>query len=111
MHPESAAEPSADGALRPYLEHFAEMGGPMQRVALLALPFVLGRSETAGHTIYSSKVSKEHAAIVAVDGRYAVRDLNSTNGTFVNGQRIDEHLLRTATSSTSRMSNSVSATR
>jgi len=93
MHPESAAEPSAEGALRPYLEHFAEMGGPIQRVALLALPFVLGRSETAGHTIYSSKVSKEHAAILVVDGKYAVRDLNSTNGTFVNGERVEEHLL------------------
>ncbi len=93
MQPESALDPSADGAVRPYLEHFAEMGGPMQRVLLLALPFVLGRSETAGHTIYSSKVSKEHAAIVLVDGRYVVRDLNSTNGTFVNGERIDEHPL------------------
>ncbi|HEX5215405.1 MAG TPA: FHA domain-containing protein, partial [Vicinamibacterales bacterium] len=89
MDPTLPPERSADGALRPYLEHFAEMGGPMQRVPLLALPFVLGRSETAGHTIYSSKVSKEHAAIVAVDGRYAVRDLQSTNGTFVNGDRID----------------------
>ena len=94
MDPERALPPSADGALRPYLEHFAEMGGPMQRVPLLALPFVLGRSETAGHTIYSSKVSKEHAAIVAVDGRYAVRDLQSTNGTFVNGERVDERVLQ-----------------
>jgi len=91
MSPELAAE---GGALRPYLEHFAEVGGPMQRVLLLTLPFVLGRSETAGHTIYSSKVSKEHAAIVAAEGRYAVRDLNSTNGTFVNGQRVDEQVLK-----------------
>ena len=94
MDPESALPQSAEGALRPYLEHFAEMGGPMQRVPLLALPFVLGRSETAGHTIYSSKVSKEHAAIVLIAGRYAVRDLQSTNGTFVNGERIDERVLQ-----------------
>ena len=76
-----------------YLERYAEAGGPVERIPLLALPFIIGRSEQAGHTIYSNKVSREHAAIVVVGDQYAVRDLQSTNGTFVNGRRTAEHVL------------------
>jgi len=85
---------TATGTPLAYLERFAEAGGPVERIPLLALPLVIGRSETAGHTIYSSKVSREHASIVLVDDAYAVRDLDSTNGTYVNGQRITEHRLQ-----------------
>ena len=81
------------GAASPFLECYPEPGGPVQRVPLLKLPFLIGRSETADHTIYSSKVSKEHAAIAAGDDGYLVRDLDSTNGTFLNGTRITEHSL------------------
>jgi EAL domain-containing protein (putative c-di-GMP-specific phosphodiesterase class I) len=77
----------------PYLERFPEAGGPAERVPLLKVPFTLGRSETADHTIYSSKVSKEHAVIVRSGERYAVRDLDSTNGIFVNGQRANNQVL------------------
>ena len=76
-----------------YLERYAETGGPVERIPLVALPFIIGRGENAGHTIYSSKVSREHAAIVLVGDRFAVRDLDSTNGTFVNGQRATERTL------------------
>ena len=81
------------GAEHPFLECYPEPGGPVQRVPLLNVPFLIGRSETADHTIYSSKVSKEHAAIAVSDDGYLVRDLGSTNGTFVNGKRITEHPL------------------
>ena len=70
-----------------FLERFPEAGGPAERISIARLPFTLGRSETADHTIYSGKVSKEHAKLEAVDGRYTIRDLGSTNGTFVNGHR------------------------
>ena len=76
-----------------YLERYPEPGGPAERIPLISLPFTIGRSETADHTIYSNKVSKEHAAIVAIGGHVAVRDLASTNGTFVNGRRIGEQIL------------------
>lgn len=77
----------------PYLEHYPEQGGPAERVAVLKIPFTLGRSEDADHTVYSSKVSKEHAAILRVGDHYAIRDLDSTNGTFVNGERVSEFVL------------------
>ena len=77
----------------PYLEHYPEQGGPAERVGLLKVPFTLGRSEQSDHTVYSSKVSKDHAAILNDGHRYAIRDLDSTNGTFVNGERVKEHVL------------------
>jgi EAL domain-containing protein (putative c-di-GMP-specific phosphodiesterase class I) len=76
-----------------YLERYPEQGGPVERVSVEKLPFTIGRSETADHRVYSSPVSKLHASIVQVAGRYAVRDLQSTNGTFVNGARVKEQLL------------------
>jgi pSer/pThr/pTyr-binding forkhead associated (FHA) protein len=71
-----------------YLERYPEAGGPAERVPLWKVPFTIGRSETADHTVYSSKVSKEHAAIEVAGQRYVVRDLDSTNGTFVNEERV-----------------------
>ena len=76
-----------------YLERYPEPGGPAERIPLMTLPFTIGRSETADHTIYSNKVSKEHAALIVIGGHVAVRDLESTNGTFVNGRRITEQIL------------------
>ena len=76
-----------------FLERFPEAGGPAERIPIVTLPFTIGRSETADHTIYSSKVSKEHARLEVVDGRCVIRDLDSTNGTFVNGARISSHAL------------------
>ena len=76
-----------------YLERFPEAGGPAERISLWKLPFTIGRSETADHTVYSGKVSKEHVTIEVADGRYVVRDLESTNGTFVNGERASTHFL------------------
>ncbi len=84
---------SSQDVLFPYLERFPEAGGPAERVPLLKVPFTIGRSETADHTIYSSKVSKEHAVIVRSGDRYAVRDLDSTNGIFINGQRATNQVL------------------
>ena len=77
----------------PWLEFAPERGGPLQQVPLKTFPFVIGRSDKASHTIYSNTVSKEHASIDVVDGRHVVRDLQSTNGTFVNGQRAVEQAL------------------
>jgi EAL domain-containing protein (putative c-di-GMP-specific phosphodiesterase class I) len=94
MPQDRPSKPFAQGRAVPYLECYPEQGGPAQRVPLLKLPFMLGRSETADHTIYSSKVSNEHAAIVASGEGLAVRDLDSTNGTFVNGRRTAEQLLQ-----------------
>jgi len=57
--------------------------------------FVLGKAQvligsdpTNDLVISEGTVSRHHASITAREGRYELADLNSTNGTFVNGQRL-----------------------
>ncbi len=77
-----------------YLEHYPELDGAPQRILINHSPFRIGRNPTADFVIYSRQVSKEHAAIIQLDDVYTVRDLKSTNGTFVNSRRITEATLR-----------------
>ena len=39
------------------------------------------------------RVSRTHAQLRAINGRYIIFDLNSTGGTFVNGKRINQSVL------------------
>lgn len=74
----------------PYLEHYPEGGEGAHRLLLERFPFTIGRSPSAHYCINSRHVSKEHAEIVRIDEEIRIRDLGSTNGTFVNGQRVQE---------------------
>jgi serine phosphatase RsbU (regulator of sigma subunit)/pSer/pThr/pTyr-binding forkhead associated (FHA) protein len=50
--------------------------------------FVLGRNPDCGIVIPVTSVSREHAQILRVQGRYYIEDKQSRNGTFVNNQAI-----------------------
>jgi two-component system, cell cycle response regulator len=66
-----------------------------RRTPLPKPPYVVGRDREADLLIGRDSVSRRHAQIVrSADGRWAVRDLGSTNGTFVNEGRIDRVDLR-----------------
>lgn len=55
---------------------------------------VIGRGRSADVVIAEATISRAHAAIgYAADG-FFVQDLGSTNGTMVNGARIDRHRLK-----------------
>jgi pSer/pThr/pTyr-binding forkhead associated (FHA) protein len=54
---------------------------------------VLGRSRTCDLMLPGVDASRRHAEIRPLRGGFVLRDLDSTNGTFVNGERIDEHEL------------------
>lgn len=71
----------------PWLER--ESGGQPQRVSLDEFPHTVGRVEPADLVLPSARVSRLHAALVWADGRVCVEDRRSTNGTFVNGQRVE----------------------
>ena len=54
----------------------------------------LGRDSHCEVHLEDSEASRTHAEIDFVDGDYVLRDLGSSNGTFVNGNRVTEHTLR-----------------
>jgi pSer/pThr/pTyr-binding forkhead associated (FHA) protein len=51
---------------------------------------LLGRHEECDVQLSSAKVSRRHCIIASVNSRLVIRDLGSTNGVRVNGQRHDE---------------------
>ena len=53
----------------------------------------LGRHPRNTHQVLDRVVSKEHCHIELVRDRYVLRDLGSLNGTFVNGERVQERRL------------------
>ncbi|HPW45335.1 MAG TPA: FHA domain-containing protein [bacterium] len=52
-----------------------------------------GRAESNTVTLRDSKCSRQHAQIQQHGNEFVVEDLNSSNGTFVNGERVSEHVL------------------
>lgn len=54
----------------------------------------LGRGNECGLVIREDCASREHARIDRQPGGYVIRDLNSTNGTWVNEQRVTSHWLQ-----------------
>lgn len=56
--------------------------------------YIIGRSDDADLTISSKEVSRHHAAIEYDGTSCVVQDLESTNGTQVNGQPVKKHTLR-----------------
>jgi hypothetical protein len=53
----------------------------------------LGRSRECEVRLPDADTSRRHAKIVCSDGRFVLHDLASTNGTFVNGERIEQREL------------------
>jgi predicted component of type VI protein secretion system len=48
----------------------------------------IGRDASNGVAINDAEVSRKHSRLSFQGGKYVVEDLGSTNGTFVNGQRL-----------------------
>jgi pSer/pThr/pTyr-binding forkhead associated (FHA) protein len=48
----------------------------------------IGRDISSDVAIVDSKVSRSHASITARDGKLFIEDHNSTNGTYVNGEKL-----------------------
>ena len=64
------------------------------RVFALTEPVVnIGRRLDNTLVIDDPRVSRNHAQIRAIKGRFVLFDLNSTGGTFVNGQRANQSVL------------------
>ena len=105
----SGIEPTAPATESEYAEELEEVaelevieehlllyvldGSLKEKTMSAHIPCVIGRRET-DIILPDPMVSKTHAAIQVVNGKLLLIDLNSTNGTTVNGQRIKQHEIR-----------------
>jgi pSer/pThr/pTyr-binding forkhead associated (FHA) protein len=66
-----------------------------QAVISLDRPLTLvGRHETCDLRLDSPRISRRHCCLAPSGGGFEVRDLGSTNGTRINGRRIEKGQLR-----------------
>lgn len=63
--------------------------GALRRLEALT-PLVVGRSSQADLVLIDPEVSRNHARFESADGIVYLNDMQSTNGTFLNGHRIAE---------------------
>jgi len=63
-------------------------GEPLE-LRVLKPTISIGNAEDSDFVIRHATVSQRHATLVQKDGHFELRDLSSTNGTFVNGRRIN----------------------
>lgn len=73
-----------------FLERYDQDGERVSHVAIERSPFDVGRDDAAALKIEDRSVSKRHAELTVEHDQLLVRDLGSTNGTFVNGLPVRE---------------------
>ncbi|MEM1176754.1 MAG: FHA domain-containing protein, partial [Acidobacteriota bacterium] len=59
-----------------------------ERLAVPLGDVTVGRSRTSDLTISDPSISRRHAVLRAGDGHIVVRDLGSSNGTFINNRKV-----------------------
>ena len=64
--------------------------GNQREIELSRTPFTLGRQGNNDLVLLDSRISRRHARIVRDDQGYALEDVGSRHGTFVNGEKITE---------------------
>jgi pilus assembly protein CpaF len=75
----------------------AEKGGETKHLTFEKEEVILGRVQGNDIVLPKGNVSKKHCRIFVQGGRFQVQDLGSTNGTYVNGRKIGEATVVSAT--------------
>ncbi len=57
------------------------------------VPLVAGRGENVDLQVQDRWASRRHCEFAVQDGKVVLRDLDSTHGTYVNGERVSEAAL------------------
>jgi len=67
--------------------------GMLESINITKQNFIIGRlKDQADHVLENNSVGKLHAEIILRDGEYFLIDLNSRNGTYINGVRIPSNI-------------------
>lgn len=77
-----------------YIVHKKLDGSAIGRWEVLEQPIVFGRGQDVDVKIPDERASRQHFAVVLRESACVLRDLNSTNGTWVNNQRVTETKLK-----------------
>lgn len=72
---------------------FVTAGGKIESRALESGRYVIGRDTRCDLRVPSPEVSRQHCEVAVSDGLIKVRDLKSSNGTWVNAERVEESAL------------------
>src|SRR5580700_3947855 len=94
--------PSSHGSTKARVLHWFVRGGTARLpdgklVTIDVDPIVVGRDSGVQIPLEDEEVSAIHCELRAVDHGILVRDLGSTNGTFIGPTRIKEAVVTTAT--------------
>lgn len=68
-------------------------GSERRELKLDPLPFTVGRLAENSLVLTQPFVSRSHAKIAAVGNSFVLTDAGSRHGTYVNGKRVDQHVL------------------
>ena len=71
-----------------------KVGSAVESRLLDSTPFTIGRLAENSLSFEDSQISRRHARIEFEKGAYVLVDLQSTHGTFVDGRRIERHVLK-----------------
>ena len=96
-----SARPSTAGAKRQERDaaraitlQFVNAEIPEHEITLTGLPVTIGRSPEADVQLEDSGVSRQHCEIDEMNGRPIVPDLDSKNGTFINGAAVQQAVVK-----------------
>lgn len=75
----------------PYLQSVKD--GVVEKISITKPSFVIGRlKDQVDFISKNNAVGKVHAEIISRDGLFYIKDLNSRNGTYINGERINSNI-------------------
>lgn len=69
---------------------YVDEEGEAQRILIEQNSFTMGRHSGNDLSVASGKLSREHAKIDSFSSVFVISDLNSSNGTTINGEKLDE---------------------